>query len=173
MNSTILGIIALFGVQIILAGLSALIYSRMRSKADSTVAAMVPWGIEVKAAVGTANAAKSAVDMIELQHYKNLRSLFEDQALQIAQLKADKGELLKKIESLETKVLTLQRLDRKDRAREAPIAREPWSSPAGEKMEDDAARLDAILHAEGIPLNATNGAKPQPNRRPGFGEPAH
>lgn len=152
MNFEILAVIALVMVEMAIAGGCALLYSRMRSKADSEKASMIPWGIEVKAAVGTANDAKRAVELLELEHYKSLRSMFEDQALQIANLKADNVKLLQRVESLELKVATLQRMDRAARKKEADAILAEEAAPALPGSE-----------LNGVPF--PEGASPEPRAR--------
>lgn len=172
MNPAFLAIIGLLTVQLCIAGGCAFLYARFRSKADAERTLLAPWGIKVEAAIGTANDAKRAVETIELEHYKSLRSLFESQALQIANLKAENTALLQRIESLEVKVQTLQRMDRKERNKEAKLAADPWK-PVAEERGEDGKIPDDLLHREGIPLNNHNGAQPQATGRPGFGLSAH
>lgn len=125
-----IALVCLVLIQLAIAGGCGLLYARMRSKADAEKASMVPWGIEVKAAVGTAQSAKDMVDKIELEHFKNLRSMFESQVLQIAQLKADIAGLQQQVDSLTTKVLSLQRMDRHAVKREADRALAEEVEPA-------------------------------------------
>lgn len=108
-------LISLILVQLGFIGASAFLYTRMRSKADADKAAMIPWGIKIEGAIGTADSAKRQVEMIELEHYKNLRALFESQALQIGELKGEIAVLRKELAQADIKIQTLQRMDRKAR----------------------------------------------------------
>lgn len=152
MNFTVIAIIAFFGVEIALVGASALLYSRMRAKADAERAASVPWGIKVEAAVGTAQSAKDTVERLKLEHYDNLRNLFESQVLQIAQLKGEIVTLRKEVEQLTTKVQTLQRGERREAKRAADQA----------VAEDGASPLPGP-EVNGVPF--PGGASPEPGRR--------
>lgn len=147
-----IALICLVLIQLAIAGGCGLLYARMRSKADAEQASMLPWGIKVEAAVGTAQAASAKVDMIEMEHYKNLRSLFESQVLQIAQLKATAENLQQQVDSLTTKVLSLQRMDRHAKKKEAD------SFPA----EDGASPLPgAEMNGVPFPVDASS----EPTRR--------
>lgn len=166
MNSINFGLMALLLVQVALSGASWFIYSRMRSTADAERAARPEWGIKVEAALGTARDAKQAVDTIELAHYKSLRSMFEDQVLQIGQLKGDIVTLKKEIEQLTTKVQTLQRMDRgfKKKAEEAaPAMPGPEGPFEGESPLDEAVR-NGVAYRLPVP-----GGAQQYSRPPGFG----
>lgn len=152
------GLISLLLVQIGFIGASVLLYARMRSKADAENTSRIPWGIQVQGAIGTAEAAKRQVELIEVEHYKTLKSFFENQSLQISQLKSELLEAHKRIDALEIKVQTLQRMDRHDR-------KKMMEESLGTNLESDP-MADAVAKgfAFELPRNGTEPVKKQPMR---------
>jgi len=164
------GVISLILVQLGFVAATVAMYLRMRAHADVERTNQTSWGMEVKAAVGTANTAAQKVDMIELEHYKNLRSLFESQALQLANCRAEIERLQTKVETLEVKVASLNRMDRRDRAQ---VAREEArNTPEPKPAEGDGEAWDALKQSGVIiPLNHS-GQQPKSAPRPTFGQAA-
>lgn len=158
-----IALISLLCAQVVILGMGAAIYLRQRSQADAERIAKVDWGIKLEAAIGKADSAKQAVDMIEVSHYNKLRVKFEEQILEIAALKGELAEVKKELERVRVKAETAARMDRHARKKEAE---EAASAQPGPEAALDAARRNGTA----IPLFPPGDASPRPRARSTFGQ---
>lgn len=160
----IYGIISLLIVQLALVGATAILFLRLRSQADVEKHDHVGWGIKISAAVGTAEAAKRQVELVETEHFKALRTKFEAQELEIAELRKECISLRNEVVTLRTALASKARSERLERQREeAP----PPAKNGRADVSDDARILNEVIHngtAYIVPPTAAPVAPQKPSR---------
>lgn len=157
-----IGMVSLIFAQVVILVLGAAIYLRQRSQADAERIAKVDWGIKLEAAIGKADSAKQAVELIEVTHYNRLRAKFEEQVLEIASLKGELAELKKELDRVRVKAETAARMDRAARKRETEEAAPAMPGHGGDHGLDG-----LIRNGQAVPL-FPGGASPASSRS-GFG----
>jgi len=130
--------------------LSALIYGRQKSALDLEKRDRGIFGIDVKAAVQAASEAKRTVDMVEVDHYRKLATLFTCLTTEHEGCKAKIAALEESVSSLSNKLAS------RDRADKAVAKR---TTAQSEKENEGlvptvagASDLDSILRAHGVPM---------------------
>ena len=154
---------ALLVTQLVIAGLSLYAYNRIRGKEDTQGLKMDNWAARLELAVTTADSAKRQAEDIEVEHFRKLRALFNEQEIEI-------GRLGGKVKSLETelslcnkKLATAARYDRRDAAKEKageaggePDPVVPQSLPANPTM------ADLIKAGLAVPMSPVSAPPQQP-----------
>lgn len=123
---------ALLVTQLVIAGLSLYAYNRIRSKEDSAGLQMGNWAAKLELAVTTADSAKRQAEDIEVEHFRKLRALFNEQEVEIGRLNGKVKALEVELQSCTKKLATAARYDRRDSAKAAKAAQEGDDDDQGE-----------------------------------------
>lgn len=147
--------------QVVVLVLNAIIYSRQKNAADNEKRERGRFGEQVSEAVRTAQDAKREAFQIDTEKYRSLASMVEQQAVEIAKLKAQVVALEESVASLGNKLASRERADRNAEKRAAHATPAPGRDDedegpqAGRPGGTDAAtlaRLGAIpLQPEAAP----------------------
>lgn len=111
------GLIALILLQLAFVGGSIALFVLQKSQADMQKHESLSWGIEVKAAVSTADSAKRAVEMIEVTHFNKLRALYEAQGLDLVECRKEIASLRSEVMQLRTKNASAARSEQREAKR--------------------------------------------------------
>lgn len=169
--TAVFAVLALLGLQLVIAGVSLYAYNRIRSQQDSAGQQRETWSAQLTLAMTNADSAKRLAETIEVEHFKKLRALYEVQAAELAEAKGKIAHLEQALKVCQTKLASEERINRRDEARKRKAA-EPAEEEEGE-TEPGHVGLDALLRQQGIPLAPQQPAAPAATGRPaGFGQAA-
>lgn len=132
--SLFLAIVAFFGVQMALVGAAFYVYSRMRTQQDIQGQAQQNWSAKLELAVKTADTALSRADTIEIQHYRSLRVLFDEQAALIGALNGKVKALEAELALCNRKLASEERMSRRAVAKAAKASQEEDDDDLGEGL---------------------------------------
>jgi hypothetical protein len=158
---------ALLVTQLVIAGLSLYAYNRIRGKEDTQGLKMDNWAARLELAVTTADSAKRQAEDIEVEHFRKLRALFNEQEIEIGRLNGKVKALEAELTICTKKLATAARYDRRDKEKaDKEAAQEagedqvdpqlPTGLPANPTMED----LRKLGLA--VPMSPTNAPAQQP-----------
>lgn len=144
------GLISLLILQMVLLGAGAFVFTRQLNIRDVDKHDRVSWEIKLNAAVSTADSAKAKIEMIEVSHFNALRSKFEAQNLEIAELLKEVTSLRNEVVQLRTTIASRSRAERRE-ATEIPRA-VTAAGPADDSSGFAETLQGAVLNGKAYPL---------------------
>lgn len=144
----------------------AVLYTRGKNAVELEKRDRGSFGPQVGDALRTAQEAMRAAERIDTEKYRALASLVEQQALEIASLKAQLAAATESIASLSNKLASRERADRA--AEKKAAAERPPVDGDGHPAQMS---LEEAIRRHGIPLAAhqSTAVPAAPTRPPGFG----
>jgi len=142
--TALFAVIALLGLQLVIAGASLYAYNRIRGKEDSAGQQREAWSAELKLAVSNADSARRMAETIEVSHYKALRALFDAQSLDFADMRARFKQMEMELATCRAKLSSEERMTRR------AVAKKLASEEAAGQADDDDDTLPP-----GLPANPT------------------
>lgn len=153
--------------QIVVLVLNAVLYARQKNAVDVERRDRGVFGPRVDYAVLTAEAAKREAENIDGEKYRALASIVQQQAVEIADLKAKIRSLEESVQSMSNKLASRERADRSAERRAAQVSPPaPLEAPPDQQATApggvDAATLAALgaipLRADAAPAAAPRGS---------------
>jgi len=168
--TALFAVVALLGLQLAIAGISLYAYNRIRSKEDTSGMKMDNWAARLELAITTADSAKRQAEDIEVEHFRKLRALFNEQEIEIGRLAGKVKALEVELTLCNKKLATAARYDRRDNAKAAKEEEDPTDSlPPG--LPSNPTMEDLINAGLAVPMSPTT-APAKPPRDPSFGKVA-
>lgn len=159
-------------LQIVALVVQAVLYARGKNAVDLEKRDRGMFAPQVADALRMAEDAMRAADRIDQEKYRALASLVEQQAVEIARLKAELAAATESIHSLSNKLASRERADRAAERRAAPPMTPPLPAEGEHQEAGPAGTMDAATLAQfgAIPLRAN--AAPAEGRPRSFGRVA-
>jgi hypothetical protein len=154
-------------LQIVALVFQAVLYARGKNAVDLEKRDRGTFGGLVDNAVRIAEDAMRTADRIDVEKYRALASLVEQQATTIATLRAQVVALEESVASLSNKLASRERADRSaERRAAATVAPLPEALPVQEAVQPGGMDAATLARYGAIPLHANNHAAPEAPERP-------
>jgi hypothetical protein len=145
--TAIFAVVALLGLQLAIAAASLYAYNRIRGKEDIAGQQREAWSAKLELAVSNADSARRQVETIEVSHYKALSALFQQQSLELSEMRSKLKQMEMELATCRAKLASEERMTRravaKSKAAAAPDGEEdpadptlPTGLPANPTIED-------------------------------------
>lgn len=142
--TAIFAVVALLGLQLAIAAASLYAYNRIRGKEDIAGQQREAWSAKLELAVSNADSARRQVETIEVSHYKALSALFQQQSLELSEVRSKLKQMEMELATCRAKLASEERMTRRAVAK----------GKASAADEDDDGKVDPPL-PPGLPATPT------------------